>query len=47
MKQVQELLEIGLIELASGAWSSPLVFGMKKDGNWRSCVDYRRLNVVT
>ena len=46
-KQVKELLEKGLIEPAGGAWSSPVVLIRKKDGNWRFCVDYRRLNAVT
>ena len=46
-KQVTELLEKGLIEPASGAWSSPVVLVRKKDGKWRFCVDYRRLNAVT
>ncbi|XP_067945087.1 uncharacterized protein [Watersipora subatra] len=46
-KQVQELLEKGLIEPANGAWSSPVVMVRKKDGGWRFCIDYRQLNAVT
>ena len=46
-KQVDSLLERGLIEPASGAWSSPVVLVRKKDGTWRFCVDYRKLNAVT
>jgi len=41
-RQVQDLLDRDLIEPAHGAWSSK-----KKDGSWRLCVDYRRLNSVT
>ena len=45
--QIQDLLARGMIEPASGEWSSPLVLVRKKDLSWRFCVDYRKLNVVT
>ena len=46
-KQVKKLIEQDLIEPAQGAWSSPVVLVKKKDGSWRFCIDYRRLNAVT
>jgi len=46
-RQVQDLLNRDLIEPAHGAWSSPVVLVKKKDGSWRFCVDYRKLNSVT
>ena len=46
-RQVNKLLEKGLIEPASGAWSSPVVLVKKKDDSWRFCIDYRRVNTVT
>ena len=44
---MKKLLERGLIEPANGAWSSPAVLVRKKDGTWRFCIDYRRLNAIT
>jgi len=46
-RQVQDFLNRDLIEPAHGAWSSPVVLVWKKDGSWRFCMDYRKLNSVT
>ena len=46
-RQVKELVENEFIEPGSGAWSSPVVLVKKKDGSWRFCVDYRKLNELT
>ena len=46
-QQVEEMLARGLIRPINSPWSSPIVLAPKKDGDYRFCVDFRRLNAVT
>ena len=46
-RQLDEMLEQGLISMSTGTWSSPIVLVRKKDNKWRFCVDYRKLNAIT
>ena len=44
---VQELLDTNIIKPSCSPWASPIVLVKKKTGDWRFCVDYRRLNSIT
>eukprot|EP00794_Sanderia_malayensis_P016602 gene16602-biopygen14025 len=46
-KQVQDMLTQGVIKPSTSPWSSPIVLVKKKDGSYRFCIDYRKLNLVT
>ncbi|GKA32547.1 putative reverse transcriptase domain-containing protein [Tanacetum coccineum] len=45
--ELQELLEKGFIRLSSSPWGAPVLFVKKKDGSFRMCINYRKLNKLT
>lgn len=46
-KEINKLLAKDVIQESSSPWASPIVMVRKKDGSYRFCVDYRKLNAIT
>ncbi|KAJ8349370.1 hypothetical protein SKAU_G00245000 [Synaphobranchus kaupii] len=46
-EKVKEMAAAGVIEPSDNPWAAPAVLVQKKSGEWRFCVDYRRLNSAT
>nr|GEV85181.1 hypothetical protein [Tanacetum cinerariifolium] len=46
-EQLQELSDKGFIRPSSSPWGASVLFVKKKDGSFRMCIDYRKVNKLT
>jgi hypothetical protein len=46
-RQVHDMLRSGVITHSMSPYAAPVLLVKKKDGSWRFCIDFRRLNLVT
>ncbi|UYV80763.1 hypothetical protein LAZ67_19001657 [Cordylochernes scorpioides] len=45
--EVNKMIENHIVKPSESLWSYPVILVRKKDGTWRFCVEYRRLNKIT
>jgi hypothetical protein len=41
------MISAGIVDPIMSSYASPVLLVKKKDGQWRFCVDYRKLNSLT
>ena len=46
-KQVQKMKELGVVRRSQSDWCSPVVLVVKKDGDVRVAIDFRKVNALT
>ena len=46
-KDIEEMLQMGVIRRSNSSYASPVVVVKKPDGSDRVCIDYRKLNKIT
>lgn len=46
-KEFEKMMEMGICQPSMSSWASPIHVVTKKDGSFRICGDYRRLNAVS
>ncbi|KAI9552561.1 Retrovirus-related Pol polyprotein from transposon 412 [Daphnia sinensis] len=46
-KQIKEMLQANVIRHSTSPWAAPVILVVKKSGELRFCIDYRKLNNLT
>jgi len=47
VKEIEDMLAMGVIERSEAPYASPLVLVKKLDGSYRVCVNFKELNKIT
>jgi hypothetical protein len=46
-EQIRKLLEASIIQPSQSPYASPSILVRKRDGTWRLCINFRKLNLDT
>ena len=46
-QEIANMEKDGIVKKSTSPWASPVIIVDKKDGTYRICIDYRKLNKVT
>lgn len=45
--ELDRMIALGVVSASESPWNNPVLLVQKQNGDWRFCLDYRKLNAVS